>query len=88
VSGLPLLSLPADDVAAILRGVFRHLREGGALYQFTYLPRCPVPAQVMDELRLQAAWIGSAWANLPPAFVFRITRRSDSSGSRPAPSGV
>jgi phosphatidylethanolamine/phosphatidyl-N-methylethanolamine N-methyltransferase len=88
VSGLPLLSLPPDDVAAILRGVFRHLREGGVLYQFTYLPRCPVPAHVMDELRLQATWIGSAWANLPPAFVFRITRRSGSSGSRPAPSGV
>ncbi len=72
VSGLPLLSLPADDVAAIVRGAFRHLHPGGALYQFTYLPRCPVPWRVMYRLGLEAERIGSAWANLPPAFVYRI----------------
>ena len=72
VSGLPLLSLPADDVAAILRGAFRHLRPGGSMYQFTYLPRCPVPWRLMYQLDLEAERIGSAWANIPPAFVFRL----------------
>ena len=72
VSGLPLLSLPADDVAAILQGAFRHLRPGGALYQFTYLPRCPVPWRLMYHMNLEADRIGSAWANLPPAFVYRL----------------
>ena len=75
VSGLPLLSLPPDRVVSILRGVFRHLRQGGALYQFTYLPRCPVPGRVMSLLQLEATRVGCAWANLPPAFVFRISRR-------------
>jgi phospholipid N-methyltransferase len=75
VSGLPLLSLPPDDVASILRGVLQHMREDGALYQFTYVPRCPVPRQVMDELKLQAVRVGSSWLNLPPAFVFRVSRR-------------
>ena len=76
ISGLPLLSMPGDKVVAILQGAFRHLREGGTLYQFTYLPRCPVPSRVMSELNLEASRMGCAWANLPPAFVFRIRRRS------------
>jgi hypothetical protein len=29
----------------------------------------------MDELKLQAVRVGSAWLNLPPAFVFRVSRR-------------
>jgi phospholipid N-methyltransferase len=74
VSGLPLLAMPADTVAAILKGAFHHVRPGGAMYQFTYLPRCPVPAQVMRQLHLEAHQIGCALANLPPAFVFRLTR--------------
>jgi len=75
VSGLPLLSMPPAEVGRILKGAFRHVREGGVLYQFTYLPRCPVPGKVMTELDLEANWFGSAWINLPPAFVFRIRRR-------------
>ncbi len=88
VSGLPLLSLEPTDVAGILRGAFRHLREGGVMYQFTYLPRCPVPPVVMTDLQLEAVRIGSAWLNLPPAFVFRIRRsgpaRPESSIAVPA----
>jgi phosphatidylethanolamine/phosphatidyl-N-methylethanolamine N-methyltransferase len=74
VSGLPLLSMPPATVAAIMRGVLRHTRAGGSLYQFTYLPRCPVPAAVMSQLGLEATRIGAAWANLPPGFVFRIRK--------------
>jgi phospholipid N-methyltransferase len=72
VSGLPLLSIPAEKVLAILRGAFSHLRPGGALYQFTYLPRCPVPSQVMQDLGLESRRVSAAWLNLPPAFVYRI----------------
>jgi phospholipid N-methyltransferase len=76
VSGLPLLAMPIGKVALILQGAFRHLRQGGALYQFTYLPRCPVPWRVMYDLELEAHSIGCAWANLPPAFVYRFSRIS------------
>jgi phospholipid N-methyltransferase len=75
VSGLPLLSMPRDKVSAILRGVFRHLRTSGALYQFTYLPRCPVPGVVMRDLDLESRRVSAAWVNLPPAFVYRIRLR-------------
>jgi phosphatidylethanolamine/phosphatidyl-N-methylethanolamine N-methyltransferase len=76
VSGLPLLSMPIGKVASILRGAFRHLRTGGTLYQFTYVPRCPVPWQVRQDLELEATRVGAAWANLPPAFVYRLRRCS------------
>ncbi len=75
VSGLPLLSMPAQKVTDILAGAFHYLREDGAFYQFTYGPRCPVPQRVLDRLDLNATHIGRAVCNLPPAAVYRITRR-------------
>jgi phospholipid N-methyltransferase len=74
VSGLPLLSIPHGDVKAIIRGAFTHVRPEGAFYQFTYLPRCPVPSEIADELALDCRRISAAWVNLPPAFIFRIKR--------------
>lgn len=75
VSGLPLLSMPRAKVAAIVQGVFeQHLRDGGLFYQFTYGPRCPLPAALLDQLGLQARRVGSALLNLPPAAVYCISR--------------
>ncbi len=73
ISGLPLLSLPRRKVMGILNGAFACLRPGGAFYQFTYGPRCPVPAAMMDRLGLRAERIGGTLLNLPPATVYRIT---------------
>lgn len=75
VSGLPLLSMPPQTVADIVSGAFSYVRPGGAFYQFTYGPRCPVPRSILDRLGLQAAHAGRALWNLPPAAVYRITRR-------------
>lgn len=90
VSGLPLLSMPPRKVIAILDGAFRHLRPDGAVYQFTYGPRCPVPRILLDRLGLKAARIGGAWANIPPAAVYRIRRRPprfpEAEGREPAAS--
>ncbi len=76
VSGLPLLSMSPRKIMAILSGAFRYLRPGGALYQFTYIPRCPVPREILDRLGLRAVRMGSALANVPPAAAYRISRRS------------
>jgi phospholipid N-methyltransferase len=76
VSGLPLLSMPARKVFAILAAAFRKLDAGGAFYQFTYGPRCPVPMRLLDRLDLEAERIGGTFANLPPASVYRIRRRA------------
>ncbi|WP_013503402.1 class I SAM-dependent methyltransferase [Rhodopseudomonas palustris] len=74
VSGLGLLTMPQEKVAAILRGAFFYLRPGGAFYQITYGPHCPVPDAILDRLGLQAACIGKTFRNLPPASVYRISR--------------
>ncbi|MFG1345028.1 methyltransferase domain-containing protein [Xanthobacter autotrophicus DSM 431] len=76
VSGLPLLSFSPRKVIAILDGAFRQLRPGGAFYQFTYGPRCPVPRPILDRLGLRATLMGRALLNAPPAAVYRITRRA------------
>jgi phosphatidylethanolamine/phosphatidyl-N-methylethanolamine N-methyltransferase len=75
VSGLPFLSMPPENVAAILGGAFGNLRSDGAFYQFTYGLRCPVPKAVLEQVELEATCIGRAFRNLPPAAVYRITRR-------------
>lgn len=75
VSGLPLLSMPPLQVARILRSAFAHLRQDGAFYQFTYGPRCPVPRALLERFGLRAHYLGKALANVPPATVFRISRK-------------
>lgn len=75
LSGLPLLSMPVRKVIAILEGAFSHLRHDGAFYQFTYGPRCPIPRPLLDRLGLKATFMGRTLANVPPAAVYRISRR-------------
>ncbi|MGR9424292.1 class I SAM-dependent methyltransferase [Rhizobium leguminosarum] len=75
VSGLPLLSMPLRKVHAILEGAFAHLRHDGAFYQFIYGPRCPIARPLLDRLGLKATHVGWTFANIPPAAVYRITRR-------------
>jgi phosphatidylethanolamine/phosphatidyl-N-methylethanolamine N-methyltransferase len=75
VSGLPLLSMPAQTVTDIVSGAFSYVRPGGAFYQFTYGPRCPIPRSILDRLGLKAVRVGGALWNIPPAAVYRITRR-------------
>lgn len=75
VSGLPLLSMPTAKVKAILAGAFSHLKDSGAFYQFTYGPRCPVSPFILDQLGLDATRIGGTLWNIPPAAVYRISRR-------------
>ncbi|WFU09376.1 methyltransferase domain-containing protein [Rhizobium sp. CB3090] len=75
VSGLPLLSMSPDKIAAIVGGAFATMRSGGAFYQFTYGPRCPVSRSILNRLGLKAERIGGTMRNIPPAGVYRISRR-------------
>ncbi|MCC8981280.1 class I SAM-dependent methyltransferase [Bradyrhizobium acaciae] len=75
VSGLGLLIMPPEKVTTILDGAFGYLRADGAFYQITYGPRCPVADVILDRLDLQATCIGQTFRNLPPASVYRISRR-------------
>jgi phospholipid N-methyltransferase len=75
VSGLPLLSMPPRKIMAILAGAFGYIRPTGCFYQFTYGPRCPVPRPILDRLGLKAVRTGGTFRNLPPAAVYRVSRR-------------
>lgn len=76
ISGLPLLSIPLHKATAILEAAFsHHLRTDGTFYQFTYGPRFPLPAWVLEHLGLQARRVGFALVNMPPAAVYCIQRR-------------
>ena len=75
VSGLPLLNMPPNKVNAILAGAFNSLRSDGVMYQFTYGVRCPISPLQLEQLGLQASCVGRVLMNVPPASVYRITRR-------------
>lgn len=82
ISGLPLLVMPPRRVVAILAAAFACLRSGGALYQFTYGLTCPVRRPYLDRLGLKATRVGRAIRNVPPATVYRISRRGPSKHAR------
>jgi phosphatidylethanolamine/phosphatidyl-N-methylethanolamine N-methyltransferase len=76
VSGLPLLSMTPRAVLAILLSTFRLMGSNGRFYQFTYGPLCPIPRRILDRLGLKAVRIGWTPLNMPPAAVYRITKRT------------
>jgi phosphatidylethanolamine/phosphatidyl-N-methylethanolamine N-methyltransferase len=84
VSGLPLRAMSPRKVMTILSGAFVYIRPAGCFYQFTYVPRCPVPRTILDRLGLKARRIGSTMRNVPPAAVYRITRRRPFDAARRA----
>ncbi|MGE5150225.1 MAG: class I SAM-dependent methyltransferase [Rhodospirillaceae bacterium] len=74
VSGLPLLSLPAEVVTGIVHGVFDALPRGAALVQFTYGPAPPIPKPLRENLHLVGAHGRRIWRNVPPAVVWTFRR--------------
>ncbi len=76
VSGLPLLNMSPRKVIAVLDGAFSYIRPGGAFYQFTYGVRCPVRRPILDRLGSKATLVDRAILNVPPAAVYRLTRRT------------
>jgi phospholipid N-methyltransferase len=77
VSGLPIVWFERDTKRRILGEAFALLRPRGCFHQFTYLGRPPVGRGLLDELGLDAELIGVSPINLPPAFVYRFTRKTD-----------
>lgn len=82
VSSLPLLSMPHRERRTILQESFDLVGRSGKFYQFSYGPRCPVPASILSDLELVAEHMGTVWFNFPPARVYEIS----SAASPPASS--
>lgn len=75
VSGLGFLTMPREIQKQILEAVFAVLGAGRSLIQFTYAPTSPIAADLLDEVGLTATRVAFAPFNLPPAFVFKLSRR-------------
>jgi phosphatidylethanolamine/phosphatidyl-N-methylethanolamine N-methyltransferase len=73
ISSLPIRNLNGHDRVAIVRGMMKVLAADGQLIQFTYAANCPFPTA---RLGLHAERLGRVWMNIPPAVVWRFTRRS------------
>lgn len=84
VSGLGLLAMPKPIVERILKGALDNLRQEGGIYQFTYGWRCPVPNALLSKFNLKAARLGTVCANLPPASVYKLTRKRETATNGPA----
>jgi phospholipid N-methyltransferase len=74
ISGLPLLLFTPEQRFELLDKVLKLLRPGGRYQQFTYGGRCPIDRATRERLRVDARLLGIAALNLPPAFVYRLTR--------------
>lgn len=77
ICGLPLLNMSAKKQFGILRGVFSAMRLDGALYLFSYGLHCPVPLRLLDRLGLRARKLDTVLLNVPPARIWKLTRRAD-----------
>lgn len=73
--GLPLLSMPPDKVARILRASFAVLKPEGKFRLFTYGLRCPVKKAILEQFGLDAQRVAFVPKNLPPASVFHLQRK-------------
>lgn len=76
ICGLGLLNMPDAKVEAILCAAFARMRPGAPLFLFTYGRRCSVSRAALHRLGLSAERVGTAWRNLPPATVYRLSRRA------------
>jgi phospholipid N-methyltransferase len=72
ISSLPIRNLKRRDRIAVVRGMMNALAPDGQLIQFTYAASCPIPSA---RLGLNAECLGRVWLNIPPAAVWRFTRR-------------
>lgn len=80
ICGLPLLSIPPRSVYRILAGCRDSLRPGGEMRLFTYGPVCPVPGEMLARLGLVARRGAFVARNIPPAWVFVVTRGGTGEG--------
>jgi phosphatidylethanolamine/phosphatidyl-N-methylethanolamine N-methyltransferase len=76
ISGLPLLCFSPAKRHRVMQQALELLKPNGRLHQFTYAGRCPVDKDLRALLRVESVLLGVAALNLPPGFVYRLTRRA------------
>lgn len=75
-SGLGLLNMSRPEQRRLMLAALAVLRPSGRFVQFTYAPKCPLPADLRHELGIEARRVSWSLLNLPPAFVYVLRRRA------------
>lgn len=73
ISGVPVLARPRIQ-REVVGPAFRLMAPGGFFNQITYSAAAPISADTQREFGLSVTKLGTVWANLPPARVFRFAR--------------
>jgi phosphatidylethanolamine/phosphatidyl-N-methylethanolamine N-methyltransferase len=76
LSGLPLRSMALSIREEIGKAIWDTLAPGGTLVQFTYFNAPPLP-----EARFAVERVGKVIANIPPAHIWRYSKRHDQGAS-------
>ena len=75
VSSLPLRALSDETVEQIITSANSCLKIGGVFVQYSYRAGSPVPASLCRRLGWEVEALDKVWKNLPPARVYRYTKR-------------
>lgn len=75
ISGLPVMPQNAARKHRLLGDCFELLNPDGAFVQFTYSPAAPIGPELLAARGLRTRRVHFVWRNLPPASVWRVTRR-------------
>ncbi|MBN8531107.1 MAG: methyltransferase domain-containing protein [Alphaproteobacteria bacterium] len=76
VSSLPLLSLPAQVQRNVVEQVASVLGPDSIYIQYTYGLLSPVPKRLLHGFSLTGRRVRRIWRNIPPAFIWRYTKKS------------
>jgi phosphatidylethanolamine/phosphatidyl-N-methylethanolamine N-methyltransferase len=71
ISGIPMITLPDDVQARLIRSWLGELRPGGRLLQYTYSLISPIPQK---KFGLKCRRAGMTFLNVPPASVFKYEK--------------
>ncbi len=75
VSGVPVLSRPTIQREVVGRAM-NVMAQDGFFTQITYSPQSPISDEMQHELGVSSEKLGTVWANLPPARVFKFRKRT------------
>jgi phosphatidylethanolamine/phosphatidyl-N-methylethanolamine N-methyltransferase len=76
VSGLPLLNMPEEVQMSIAQAVFKALKPGAPMVQFTYGLKPPLARPVREALDLEWTKSRRVWRNLPPATIYTFRKKT------------
>lgn len=75
VSSLGLRAMPLAMLREIVSNADTCLRQGGVFIQYSYRSGSPIPAELCQTLGWDVEIVQKVWRNLPPATIYRYTKR-------------